>query len=221
MTFIATACRRQGESADHSALASPNFPRPWLRWSPSATEKSLRWRRERQSCAESSPPSLIPASGKVPLRSPRTLPPFCLSSGKESPPNLKARQAEALRALPAALDDDALAMFCTIPSAERATLPQALAQIAAIYDPPSNVRHKFAARRRGEAGMPFAFRSALLALAKAAFPKMDHAGVDLLVLERLLMLARDLNIVLPAIEKDDLSSLKVVTCQFSTWQPFD
>ncbi|CAN0118384.1 unnamed protein product [Lampetra fluviatilis] len=91
-------------------------------------------------------------------------------------------EAEALRALPTALDDDALTAFCTIPPTERAMLPRAFAQIAAIYDPPSKVRHKFATRRRGETEMPLAFRSALLVLAKAAFPKMDHAGVDSLVL---------------------------------------
>ncbi|CAM9249991.1 unnamed protein product [Lampetra planeri] len=79
--------------------------------------------------------------------------------------------------------------------------------MAAIYDPPLNVHHKFATRRKGEAETPLTFCSERLALAKAAFPRMDHDGIDTLVLERLLALAKDLNTVLPAI--DDLSSLKV------------
>ncbi|CAM9860251.1 unnamed protein product [Lampetra planeri] len=60
--------------------------------------------------------------------------------------------------------------------------------------------------------MPLAFHSALLALAKAAFPRMDHDGIDALDLERLLSLAKDLNTILPAVDDDDLSSLKVTKC---------
>ncbi|CAN0224060.1 unnamed protein product [Lampetra planeri] len=58
--------------------------------------------------------------------------------------------------------------------------------MAAIFDPPSNVRQKFAKRRRGEIETPLTFRSALMSLAQAAIPKMEHAGLDSLVLERLL-----------------------------------
>ncbi|CAM9483357.1 unnamed protein product [Lampetra planeri] len=75
-------------------------------------------------------------------------------------------EAEALRVLPTALDDDALATFYAVPPAVRATLLLAFAQMAAIYDPSSNVRHKFTARRRREAETPLAFCSALLSLAK-------------------------------------------------------
>ncbi|CAM9511783.1 unnamed protein product [Lampetra fluviatilis] len=123
-----------------------------------------------------------------------------------------AGQTEALRALPTALDNDTLAAFCTILPTERATLPQAFAQMTAIYDPPSNVCHKITTQRMGEAKMSLAFRSVLLVLAKAAFPKMDHAGVDSLVCKRLLTLAKDLNIVLPTTEEDDLFFLKVARC---------
>ncbi|XP_078467399.1 tumor protein p73-like [Lampetra planeri] len=49
---------------------------------------------------------------------------------------------------------------------------------AAIYEPPANARHKLATLRRGETESAVAFRSALLALAKAAFPEMDHDGID-------------------------------------------
>ncbi|CAN0197074.1 unnamed protein product [Lampetra planeri] len=57
-------------------------------------------------------------------------------------------------------------------------LKLAFAQMAEIYDPPSNFHHKFAVRRRGAAETPLAFRSALLSLAQAAFPKMEQTGLD-------------------------------------------
>ncbi|CAN0416856.1 unnamed protein product [Lampetra fluviatilis] len=92
-------------------------------------------------------------------------------------------EAEALRALPAALDDDALPALITIPQLDRSTLQQALRHMQVIYGPPSDSRHRFANRRRGESETPLAFRSALLALARAAFPRMDHEAIDALVLE--------------------------------------
>ncbi|CAN0179786.1 unnamed protein product [Lampetra planeri] len=82
------------------------------------------------------------------------------------------------------LDDDALAAFYAIPSEDRVTLPQALAQMAGIFDPPSNVRHKFAVRMQGETGTPLSFRSVLLSLAQAAYPKMDQAALDSLVFKK-------------------------------------
>ncbi|CAN0138890.1 unnamed protein product [Lampetra fluviatilis] len=118
-------------------------------------------------------------------------------------------KVEELRALPTTLDDNALAAFYAIPPEDRVTLPQAFSQMAAIFDPPSNVRHKFATGRWGKIDMPFAFCSALMPLAQAAYPKMEQAGLDSVVLERMLALARELNVALPAMEEDDLSSLKV------------
>ncbi|CAN0223551.1 unnamed protein product [Lampetra planeri] len=41
---------------------------------------------------------------------------------------------------------------------------------------------------------------------------MDQAGYDLLVLEQLLALAHELDVVLPATEEDDLSSLRIARC---------
>ncbi|CAM9681838.1 unnamed protein product [Lampetra planeri] len=114
---------------------------------------------------------------------------------------------EALRALPMALDDDSLAVFEAIPEADRAMLPRAYTQMAAIFDPPSNARRRFVLRRRGEAEMPLAFHSMLLALGHAAYPRMEHTA-----LERLLSLAQELGVSLPVMEEDDLSSLKVARC---------
>ncbi|CAM9513082.1 unnamed protein product [Lampetra fluviatilis] len=56
-------------------------------------------------------------------------------------------EAEALRALPMALDDDALAAFWVIPPEKWATLRQACGEMAAVFDPPSNARRKFLQRR--------------------------------------------------------------------------
>ncbi|CAM9594865.1 unnamed protein product [Lampetra fluviatilis] len=43
-----------------------------------------------------------------------------------------------------------LVAFLIIPPCERATLMQAFHQMAAIYEPASNVHHKFATRKIGE-----------------------------------------------------------------------
>ncbi|CAN0395050.1 unnamed protein product [Lampetra planeri] len=131
----------------------------------------------------------------------------------EKPPgDIGWTEVEALQALPTTLDDDALAAFDAIPPEDRGTLPKALAEMGAIFDPPSKVRHKVAARWWGEADTPLAFRSALMSLATAAYPKMDHEGLDSMVLERMLSLAQELNVNLPATEEDDLSSLRVAWC---------
>ncbi|CAM9676234.1 unnamed protein product [Lampetra fluviatilis] len=66
--------------------------------------------------------------------------------------------------------------FTTAGGDQRATLLEAFAQMAAIYDPLSNVRHKFATRRSREADTPLTFRSALLALAKAATTRSAFAS---------------------------------------------
>ncbi|CAM9645532.1 unnamed protein product [Lampetra planeri] len=75
-----------------------------------------------------------------------------------------------LKALPSALDDDALAAFISVPPADRSTLPQAMKQLTAVSDPPSHSRHRFADRKRGINETPLAYRSFLLALARAAYP---------------------------------------------------
>ncbi|CAN0286337.1 unnamed protein product [Lampetra fluviatilis] len=95
-------------------------------------------------------------------------------------------EEEALRALVAAEDDDALTALVTIPWAVRSTLHLVLQCLSEIYGPPSDIRHRFAARRKGKMKSPLAFRSALLALAKAAFLRMDWEAIDALVLDKLL-----------------------------------
>ncbi|CAM9635041.1 unnamed protein product [Lampetra planeri] len=46
----------------------------------------------------------------------------------------------------------------------------------------------------------------------AAYPKMDKDGLDALVLDRMLGLTQDLDVVLPASDEDDLTSMKVARC---------
>ncbi|CAM9861701.1 unnamed protein product [Lampetra planeri] len=70
---------------------------------------------------------------------------------------------------------------------------------------------KFAVRRKGEGQSALAYRSTLLALVKAVFPKMDHDGLDALDLEKMLRVAKDLHTVLP-VENDEVSSLRIARC---------
>ncbi|CAN0203350.1 unnamed protein product [Lampetra planeri] len=102
--------------------------------------------------------------------------------------------------------------FYAIPPVQRSTLSQAFKKMATVYDLPSSIRNRFAERRRGEAETPPAFGSALLSLAQAALSKMEPMGIDSLVLERLLGLAKKLNVALPASEEDDPSSLVIARC---------
>ncbi|CAN0422981.1 unnamed protein product [Lampetra fluviatilis] len=108
-------------------------------------------------------------------------------------------EAEALQALPAALDDNALAVLITIPQGDRSTLLQALLHMQEIYGRLSESCHLFA-------------NSVLLALARAAFPHMDHEGIDALVLEKLLSLAREMRFVMPAVDEKNVCSLRTARC---------
>ncbi|CAN0418602.1 unnamed protein product [Lampetra fluviatilis] len=92
---------------------------------------------------------------------------------------------------------------------DRATLYMAYAQMAAIFEPLSSARQQFLTRQQEDTEKPLAFSSALLALARAAYTSMDAAARDLLVLERLIFLARELGVALSVADEADVSSLKV------------
>ncbi|XP_061436599.1 uncharacterized protein LOC133361639 [Lethenteron reissneri] len=115
---------------------------------------------------------------------------------------------EALCALPALLDGDALAALTSAPKEKRATLPMALQLLAGVYGPSAECRQQFYDRRRGEKESPLAFRTSLLALAKTAFPRMDDDGVDAMVAEKILLLADDLDIVVIAQGDAEMTSLQ-------------
>ncbi|CAM9442173.1 unnamed protein product [Lampetra planeri] len=119
--------------------------------------------------------------------------------------------ATALRALPAMLDDNALAAFMSARRSDRSTLKAALGLMARVYGPPSACRHHFYARRKADTETALAYRTALLALADAAFPRMDEEGQDAMVLEQLLKLAQDLGVPINTADEIDISSLRVAT----------
>ncbi|XP_075928618.1 uncharacterized protein LOC142930365 [Petromyzon marinus] len=108
---------------------------------------------------------------------------------------------EALRALPTAFDNDALAAFRAILPEKRATLHQAYGEMAAVFDPPFNARRKFLKLRRREDETSLAYRSALMVLGQAAYPRMDPAAIHSLTMEKLLRLAQEKGVVLPIVER--------------------
>ncbi|XP_078721350.1 uncharacterized protein LOC144937779 [Lampetra fluviatilis] len=117
----------------------------------------------------------------------------------------------ALRALPAMLDDDALAAFTSAPRSSRSTLQAALHLMAKVFGPPSTCRHQFYERRKMVGETTLAYRTALLALADAAFPRMDKEGKDTMVTEQLLALAHDLGVPINTADEMDICSLGVAT----------
>ncbi|XP_078476235.1 uncharacterized protein LOC144737431 [Lampetra planeri] len=116
--------------------------------------------------------------------------------------------AEALCALPALLDSDALAALTSAPREQRSTLRMALQLLAGVYGPSAECRQRFYDRQRGEKESPLAYRTSLLALAKTAFPHMDDDGVDAMVTEKILLLADDLDIAVVAQEDTEMTSLQ-------------
>ncbi|CAN0432111.1 unnamed protein product [Lampetra fluviatilis] len=116
--------------------------------------------------------------------------------------------AEALRALPALLDSDALATLTSAMKERRSTLRKAMQVLSAVYGPPSDCRQLFYDRQRGTKESPLAYRTSLLALAKEAFPRMDDEGIDAMVTEKILLLADDLDIVIVAQDDAEMCSLQ-------------
>ncbi|CAN0435387.1 unnamed protein product [Lampetra planeri] len=109
------------------------------------------------------------------------------------------------------LDDNALAAFRSAPRSARSTLKAALGLMAKVYGPPSSCRHQFYERRKADTETALAYRTALLALADAAFPRMDEEGQDAMVLEQLLKLAQDLGVPINTADEVDICSLRVAT----------
>ncbi|XP_078718070.1 uncharacterized protein LOC144935371 [Lampetra fluviatilis] len=120
-------------------------------------------------------------------------------------------EAQALRALPTAMDDDALATFYGLPRGVRLSLPEIFAAMQKIYEPRSVAKCKFQLRRQAEGESPLTYRSALLTLGQAAYPAMDEATLDSLAQEKLLQMAKELQVVLslPSDNEDHGSSLQL------------
>ncbi|CAN0391947.1 unnamed protein product [Lampetra fluviatilis] len=104
----------------------------------------------------------------------------------------------ALQALPSTLDDSALATFFIIPRKDRSTLQKALDRMALVGNQASLCKPD---------ETPLAYQSALMVLAQAAYPRMDYVGLDTIVLEKILLLARELRIAIHVKDEAILSSL--------------
>ncbi|CAN0414529.1 unnamed protein product [Lampetra fluviatilis] len=120
-------------------------------------------------------------------------------------------ESDALRALPTALDDDALAAFYSISVKVCSLLAGAFAAMQDIYEPRSVAKRKFQLRKWEDTESPLTYGSALLALGQAAYPAMDQAALNSLAQEKLLLMAKELRVVLslPSNSDDDMSSLQI------------
>ncbi|CAM9751939.1 unnamed protein product [Lampetra planeri] len=109
------------------------------------------------------------------------------------------------------LDDDALAAFTSAAKSSRSTLQAALHLMAKVFGPPSTCRHQFYDRRKVAGETTLAYRTALLALADAAFSRMDKEGKDAMVTEQLLALAHELGVPINVADEMDICSLAIAT----------
>ncbi|CAN0199036.1 unnamed protein product [Lampetra planeri] len=121
-------------------------------------------------------------------------------------------KAEVLKALPTALDDEALAIFKAILLEWRTTLQAACHEMAEIFDPPSNAKIKCQQRKREEAELPLFNRSALIALSQAAYSRLDEPVLDSLAMENMLSLVHEMTVVLLKVEEEAQTSLWVAQC---------
>ncbi|CAN0121246.1 unnamed protein product [Lampetra fluviatilis] len=111
-----------------------------------------------------------------------------------------------------ALNDEALAIFTPILPERTITLQAARHKMAKIFDPPSNAKRKFQQGRREEAKAPLAYLSVLMALGQAAYPRLEEAVMDSLVMEKMLALVQEMAVVLPLMEEEAQTSSWVARC---------
>ncbi|CAM9373078.1 unnamed protein product [Lampetra planeri] len=116
---------------------------------------------------------------------------------------------EALGVLPTVLDDQALAVFRSIPPGKKKTLKDVYAVIAEVYEPPSDTQWKLMHRRRGSNESSLAYRGALLALAMAAY---HDAKLEILILGKMLELAKDMGVKLPVCGHEPLTFRWAAKC---------
>ncbi|CAN0018740.1 unnamed protein product [Lampetra fluviatilis] len=109
------------------------------------------------------------------------------TAGAASPKDSVRWMEEALDTLPTLLDDVSLAVFRSIPSEKKKTLKAAFAEMADVYEPPSDAQRKFMHHQQGSNESPLAYRGALLALAMAAYPDATPDVLDPLILARMLV----------------------------------
>ncbi|CAN0301095.1 unnamed protein product [Lampetra planeri] len=81
-------------------------------------------------------------------------------------------EEQALTMLPTVLDDLVLVVFDRIPAEKRGTLQGVYKEMADVFDPPSGVCQRFQDRQREASESFLVFRTELLAMAEAAFPRL-------------------------------------------------
>ncbi|CAM9457550.1 unnamed protein product [Lampetra fluviatilis] len=118
-------------------------------------------------------------------------------------------EEQALTMLPTVLDDPALVVCNRIPDEKRGTLQGVYKEMADVFDPPSGVRQRFQDRQREASESFLVFRTELLAMAEAAFPRFNEPALDSLVAERLLAMARKVGAMLSVVEEEVRTSLWV------------
>ncbi|CAM9284692.1 unnamed protein product [Lampetra fluviatilis] len=116
---------------------------------------------------------------------------------------------EALGVLPTVLDDQALAVFRSIPPGKKKTLKDVYAVIAEVYEPPSATQWKLMHRRRGSNESSLAYRGALLALAMTAY---HDAKLEILILGKMLELAKNMGVKLPVCGHEPLTFRWAAKC---------
>ncbi|CAN0200434.1 unnamed protein product [Lampetra planeri] len=104
-------------------------------------------------------------------------------------------EEEALDALPTLLDDQALAVFRSIPLEKKKTLKDVYAEMAEVYEPPSDSQQKFMQRTRGSNESPLAYHGALLVV--AANPDSNPDTLNPLILGKIMELAKVMGVTLP------------------------
>ncbi|CAM9836573.1 unnamed protein product [Lampetra fluviatilis] len=112
---------------------------------------------------------------------------------------------QALTILPTVLDDPALAVFDRFPAAKRGTLQGVYKEMADVFDPPSGACQRCTNGQREASKSLLVFRTELLTLAEATFPRLNEPALDSLVAERLLTMAQKAGVMLP--DRGDIEGL--------------
>ncbi|CAN0018916.1 unnamed protein product [Lampetra fluviatilis] len=153
--------------------------------------------RPREGCPPLRPRGKMTPSWAGP-RVRRGSPPFWRRHVERGRGRLGPTEEEALEILPTLLDDISLAVFHSIPAEKKATMREAFAEMAKVYEPPSDTHRKFLQRQQGADESPIAYRGALVALAMAAYPDAEPDMLDPLILGKMLELSKELSIPLPS-----------------------
>ncbi|CAN0180115.1 unnamed protein product [Lampetra planeri] len=85
-------------------------------------------------------------------------------------------------------------------------------EMAAVYDPPLTTLIKLLQRRQGEAKTALVYCSALMVLGQAAYPLLNQAALDSLIMDKMLGVAMKMGVVLSVTEEDVQTYLWAARC---------